>query len=47
MEEMNMLRIFERRFVRKRKPVKEGECLRIRTNRGIEDILQEEDNDNL
>lgn len=47
MEEMNMLRIFVRRFVRKRKPVKGGECWRIRTNRGVKDILQGEDNKNL
>jgi hypothetical protein len=47
MEKMNMLRMFERRFIRKRKPVKEGECWRIRTNRGIKDILQKEDNENL
>jgi hypothetical protein len=47
MEEMNMLRIFERRLVTKRKPVKEEECWRIRTDRVITDILQGEDNENL
>jgi hypothetical protein len=47
MEEMYMFRVFERSFERKRKPVKEEECWRIRTNRGLKNILQGEYNENL
>jgi hypothetical protein len=40
-EEMNALRIFERKIVRRiYDPINEGESWRIRTNKEIEDILE-------
>jgi hypothetical protein len=40
-EEMNVLRIFERKIVRRIcGPINEGESSRIRTNKEIEDILE-------
>jgi len=40
-KEMNTLRIFERKIVRKiHEPVKEGEPWRIRTNKEMKDTLQ-------
>jgi hypothetical protein len=44
-EEMNALRIFERKTVRRiYGPINEGESWRIRTNKEIEDILEGADN---
>jgi hypothetical protein len=44
-EETNALRIFERKIVRRiYGPINEGENWRIRTNKEIEDILEEADN---
>jgi hypothetical protein len=41
-KQMNILRIFERKIVRKiREPVKTGEPCRIRTNKETKDTLQE------
>jgi hypothetical protein len=40
-EEMNAVRIFERKIVRRiYGPINEGESWRIITNKGIEDILE-------
>jgi len=43
-KEINTLRIFERKIVRRiHEPVKEGESWRIRTNKEIKDTLQGQD----
>ena len=43
-KEMNTLRMFERKIIRKiHEPVKEGELWRIRTNKEIKDTLRGQD----
>jgi hypothetical protein len=43
MEDTNVLRIFERKIVRKINGCVRAECWRLRTNKEIMDILQDSD----